>query len=110
MSKKITITELLELIPQKNESKKYLSWEKLDLNDFNDFNLVGEVYSNSDNQTEFSTKENYWSENYPIALDFFPNSRCEVYTDNINYYLVYRDFGGHVPERRCRLIRRELII
>lgn len=110
MSKKITIIELLKLIPKNIQSQKYLCWEKLNCADFVEFNLVGTIDINSNNQVEYPTEENYWSENYPIALEYYPNSNCDIYTDNINYYLVYRDFGGHIPERRCRLIRRELII
>lgn len=108
--KNITITELLELIPHEHKSQKYLSWAKLKLKDFDEFNLVGILDVNSENQKEFETSESYWSETYPIAINYYPNSGCEIFTDKEEYYLVYRDFGGHVPEKRCRLIRRELII
>ena len=109
MNKKISKEELLSLIPEANLSNKFICWGKLNLKDFHVFDLVGTLETYND-QTEFETKESYWSKNYPIALEYFPNSGAEIYTDQTDYYLVYRDFGGHVPERRCRLIRRELII
>ncbi len=108
--KKIVLTELLKLIPENHKSKKYLSWEKLDELDFHYFNFIGEIETDNSINTEFATEKNYWSKDYPIALDYYPNSACKVYTDNVDFYLVYTDFGGHIPEKRCRLIRRELII
>ena len=53
----------------------------------------------------------YWAEAAVIRFDEYPYSACKIYEakGGSNLYLVYREFGGHVPEWRCRLVRESLI-
>lgn len=55
---------------------------------------------------------NYWSPDDPIALAWYPYNGCAVFQKNgcASMYLVYTEFGGHVPERRARLVRKNLIV
>ncbi len=111
-SQKIKSLELLKLLASSKPSmsKDYYCWKKLNANDFKSFTLIGELEVENCIDTEYKTSESYWSENYPIALEYFPNSGSDIYFDSENYYLVYQDFGGHVPEKRCRLLRSDIII
>jgi len=110
MIKKINITKLLEKTSSVEKDHKYNTWRKLDIQDFTVFNCIGSLAIKNPIEKEYETQENYWSENYPIALNYYPNAGCDIYFDNKNYYLVYIDFGGHVPEKRCRLLQQNLII
>jgi hypothetical protein len=109
----ITIEYLENLLstPQKNEfTEKYSSWRKLDFLDLDKMELVGKLDFQNGSGKEYETEINYWSFDYPIALNFFPNSKCEIYKINEDYFMVYRDFGGHAPEKRCRYINKDLIV
>ena len=55
---------------------------------------------------------NYWSPDDPIALGYYPYNYCEVFQkkDCNSYYLVYTEWGGHIPERRARLVLKPLIM
>ncbi|MCX2680552.1 hypothetical protein OOZ15_11420 [Galbibacter sp. EGI 63066] len=109
-TKTISPKELLEMLPSITKSKKYLGWRKLIEEDLEKFNLEGILNIIDGIENEYKTEKNYWDIDYPIALNFYPNCGSEIYFDGHDYYLVYRDFGGHVPEKRCRLIRKELIV
>lgn len=104
--------ELIELLKDNKETDtKYFSWRKLDPTDVSRFTSLGNLSVSHPQSSEYPTQENYWSENYPFALNHYPNSGCAVFTDGEKgYYLIYRDFGGHAPERRCRLLRKDLVI
>jgi hypothetical protein len=105
----ITLENLISKLPDYHSGNKYLGWDKLNIKDFERFEFVGVLESKSLFQAEFESEENYWSPNYPIAVEYFPNKGSEIYFDGNDYYMVYLDFGGHVPEKRCRLIRKNLI-
>ncbi len=109
---KISPTQLKEMLSniKIGEDNKYSSWQKLNLDDFEVFDLMGVLEVDCQIEEEYDTSENYWSINYPIALEYFPNAGGEIYFDGSNYYLVYRDFGGHVPEKRCRVLNSKIII
>ena len=50
--------------------------------------------------------------NYPISLNYYPYNNCKIYKD-IDYnsfYFIYTEWGGHSPEKRCRLIQEKLIV
>ena len=55
---------------------------------------------------------NYWLPDDLIAMAWYPYNFCEVFQrKNCNsYYLVYTEFGGHIPERRARLVLKYLIL
>jgi hypothetical protein len=93
-----------------NSNDKYLGWSKLEESDLNYFKLIGKLSSDNPRSDEFPTDISYWSHEYPIAVDYYPNIGADVYTNGKFFYLVYTEFGGHAPEKRCRLIRTELIV
>lgn len=111
MKKIIHTNELIKLLPNTDSlDSPYLSWAKFNKSDFIVFDLIGKIFEASGNILEYDTDINYWSENYPISFDHYPNSGADVYFDGMNYYIIYREYGGHVPEIRCRLIRKSLIV
>jgi hypothetical protein len=54
---------------------------------------------------------NYWSEEAPIALAWFPANRCEVAQCRkcARCYLRYTEFGGYYIDRRIRSLSPDLI-
>jgi hypothetical protein len=55
---------------------------------------------------------NYWSEDAPIALGFFPYNRCEVLQcqDCQRCFLSYSEYGGYYFERRIRAVSAHLVV
>ena len=88
---------------------KYISWSKLEKEDKVRLEKVFSLNIGSDSVGY--CLGNYWAEDYPIDFNVYPNSGCDIYIDkqSENYYLVYLECGGHVPEERCRLIQTGLI-
>jgi hypothetical protein len=114
--KKLHVNELI-LILNNNilgtlENDKYISWNKLEIEDERNMDFIGELYAEGKIvETEYPTKLNYWDKDYPIHPLFYPNFNGKVYKNRLNdrYYLIYLEFGGHAPEKRCRLIRKYII-
>lgn len=54
---------------------------------------------------------NYWSENAPIALNYFPYNRCSVTQCEVcgRAYLRYTESGGYYVEHRLRALNPALI-
>lgn len=117
--KKITWSELRVLTSSQSTIltlEKYLAWEPLQKVDEEKLSFIGLLISDDPSihvfNSEFPSPYNYWAKNYPIALRYYPYNGCEIYKNNETSYLyfVYLEFGGHVPEKRCRLVQKELII
>lgn len=89
----------------------YFAWNKLREEDVERLQYMGEVENAMQNNFPFPTSISYWSKDYPIHFSYYPYHSCEVYKkkDCPSYYLIYTEFGGHTPERRCRLLRTEII-
>ena len=53
----------------------------------------------------------YWSANAPIAVDFFPYNRCEVWACKrcSRAFLRYTEYGGYYIEPRIRLLNPALL-
>lgn len=112
MERIITKETLISLIKEtkKNEfTKKYRAWKELSNNDLQKFTLIGTFSLDNNHEAEFSSDKSYWSVDYPIALNHYPYNGCNIYSYEQSYFFVYRDFGGHAPEKRCRFINHELI-
>lgn len=112
---KITVEELILIINSKESKKgdlykKYSSWEKLDVNDLEKMQLFAQLTTNKDHISFFDTVINYWSEEYPIALNYIPNMFSYIYTYKNDLFMVYIEFGGHIPEKRCRYLDPLLIV
>lgn len=54
---------------------------------------------------------NYWSDQAPIALYFYPYHNCDVYRciHCKAIFLEYTETAGHAPEKRLRWVRPELV-
>ena len=109
----ITKEELISHLDKSKNStlaKKYIAWSKLDNDDQGRLYFLGKLVVDEKHNKEFISSESYWSPNYPIALEYYPYDGCEIYTDGSDYFFIYQEFGGHAPEKRCRSIRKELIL
>lgn len=118
---KITWEQLLGLIPDVKTLDmndiiytRYISWEKLAKEDDGKLRLLGALENEGGpvHATEYKSSYNYWSPESPIALAYYPYNGCDVYQykENGGIFFIYREDGGHVPEMRCRLVQRQLII
>lgn len=116
---KINWHELMYLIPDENIVKlndsiysKYLAWNKLEKADEEQLVLIGKLDNEERPTSNYPYKDKYWQPDAPIALAYYPFFGCKLYRygQNGGLYFVYDEFGGHVPETRCRLIQRDLIV
>lgn len=113
MKERITKEKLVVLIGESQGTdlaKKYRAWSKLDKEDQGKLTLLGTVSVDQGRSEEYPSKENYWSPNYPIALEYYPYCGCDIYYDGKSYFLIYQEVGGHASEKRCRSIRKELLV
>ncbi|GAB2560284.1 hypothetical protein [Spirosoma areae] len=120
MEKEISWPELMQLLDDENlsvaecqkKSKGYLGWSKLYPDFEKQLEFVANLtfFKNSISTNEFPGEENYWSSEAPIAAQFYPYNGCPVYINLHCLYLVYVEFGGHAPEKRCRLLQKKLIV
>jgi len=55
--------------------------------------------------------KNYWDPDYPIALEYFPQTDAEVLQcpKCKAIFLAYTEESGHFPQHRIRWVRPELI-
>ena len=53
----------------------------------------------------------YWSPNAPIAVQYFPYNRCDVWACRHcnRAFLRYTEFGGYYVEQRVRLLDPALV-
>jgi hypothetical protein len=108
---------ILNISKEDSICKRYIAWRKLDPMDESKLSFIGNLAPDSSQnkiyEEEFHTFKNYWAEDYPIALAYYPYNGCGVYKFanivNGGYYFVYVEFGGHAPEKRCRLIQPDLV-
>lgn len=112
---KITVNELLAIIPDDETLRandpiysRYLGWEKLDAVDEVDLVYIGEL----DVPPGRFDESQYWGHDAPQDLSSYPYYGCDIYRYGARggVYFRYEEMGGHVPEKRCRLVRRELIV
>lgn len=117
---RITWSELVSSIPSEISGDpihpKYVSWSALAEEDEEKLRLLGELVPDDgvpiNTAKEYPSRHNYWLPDAPIALGYYPYNGCDVYQygHNGGIYLVYTEYGGHVPEKRCRLVQRQLIV
>lgn len=101
-----------ESVTENELSSTFRSWKKISKKDLNEMEKVGEVeVPGEPNMETYTAEHGFEHPDYPIAFLFYPYDGCDLYRDHDqNLYLVYREFGGHVPELRCRLYRPELVV
>jgi hypothetical protein len=71
-------------------------------------NKVAEInVTPAKNQVELK----YWGEDAPIVLELYPYYGCEIFECKKckSPFFHYTELGGHGPQERYRLIRKELI-
>lgn len=111
MKNELNLSKLLSLLPSDSEyDSKYLAWRKTEADDLEVMDYIGTMKNQGSEVTVLDTSVSYWSEDYPISFSHFPNSNADIYSDGSNYYMIYKDYGGHIPETRCRLIRKKLVV
>lgn len=54
---------------------------------------------------------NYWHVEYPINLNYYPQTDCEVYQCDFcgGILLTYTEESGHRPEERIRWLQKDLV-
>jgi hypothetical protein len=96
--------------------RPYTGWESLS-STFPDELLerVGKVSAALDGELRVEEHHpngtNLWSEDAPIALNYYPANRCEVWQCRHcqRCYLRYTEFGGYYVDRRMRRLQSSLI-
>ncbi|GJM36080.1 MAG: hypothetical protein DHS20C18_50810 [Saprospiraceae bacterium] len=120
-TQQITWSELIKMTPEETEDcdniyQKYQAWHKLDPDDEKRMiylgSLVPDVPEQAFSLKEYPSFEQYWSKESPIALAYYPYYGCEVFRlkSCSSLYLIYTEFAGHAPEKRCRLLQKRLIV
>lgn len=107
---KLNSLNLDEVVKIDEEVKEYISWNKLSETFKEKLEFIGEVDVN--NNEQLSDDGNYWYPDTPISLNQYPYFGCKLYKHKFHdsYYFVYEEFGGNIPEERCRLLQQKLII
>jgi len=92
-------------------AKKHIAWETLNNKDKESLKLVFELKDVNLKELKTTIQEKYWSKSSPIDFRKYPYIKSSVYIHEKtgNLFLVYREFGGHVPELRARLIQKKLV-
>lgn len=98
------------------DDDKFLGWKKISKDEESKLKKIGIVVDNEGNDVSSSNEyhpdgTNYYSKNAPIALAYYPYNGCEVYqcSESGKLFLIYTEYGGHKPEKRCRLVQSDLI-
>lgn len=97
------------------DHSRFLGWAALDSSTESTMVRLGKLVADGTDQYDTLATypgSNYWAADDPIALAWYPYNYCEVFQKNgcSSLYLVYTEFGGHIPERRARLVRKNLIV
>lgn len=101
------LIKYLNKYPPNWKTRLYLEWTKPDPVFKKLLEKVGEI---KDEKYVYEYDE-YWGEDAPIDFSKYPYSQMEIYKlkNFNNLYFNYKELGGHMPEDRIRLIRKELI-
>lgn len=96
--------------------RSYAGWESLSSTFPEDLlDCVGKVSAALDGELRVEEyhpeRTNLWSEDAPIALNYYPANRCEVWQCRHcqRCYLRYTEFGGYYVDRRMRQLQPALI-
>ncbi len=114
----ITWEQLLNLVQEGSTDithcdpiyQKYLSWQALDSKDELMLDYVGDLVAKTPSSSP-AFMEDYWKEDSLMELWKYPYIGCQVFKLRActSCYFVYTEWGGHVPEKRVRLIQKNLI-
>jgi hypothetical protein len=92
-------------------------WESLPV--YFDQNRLAQVATLRAPDNDTPTVEEYhpdgthsWSANAPIAPDWFPYNRCDVWrcTACTRYFLRYTEYGGYYVDERVREVQAALVV
>ncbi|ENA1795624.1 hypothetical protein ABF176_002471 [Flavobacterium psychrophilum] len=86
---------------------KFLEWENDEENIILSLNKIGELNL----EPNFEENKNYWGKDSKIEFGIYPYFDCEILQCEKckNLFFYYVELGGHSPQKRLRLIRKELI-
>lgn len=89
----------------------FIVWNKISQEQFEKLQKIGKILSTIEWKEARPIPHNYWDADALIDFDEYPYYGCDLYKSKEGscYYLVYKEYGGHVPETRCRLIQKRLI-
>ena len=123
--KQLTKGQLHDLVESSNETNcqscnhdKFISWGNKSQEEIDRLELIGEIANNEKNVKNNGYKEyhpngtNYWSENAPVALAFYPYHESKVLRcpDCYSVFLHYVEYQGHAPQKRVRWINKKVVI
>ena len=94
-----------------------LGWESFP-NSANDSNLImsGSLWLAGEEEPTLAEHHpdgtNYWSTSAPIALNFHPYNRCEIWKCRQcgHPFLRYTEYGGYYEDQRIRELNSALIV
>ena len=119
MKEKIPIREFIDKFPfdlsfvdiDDSIFSNFIGWAKMSSDQLDLLEKIGEIRRTDSNNKLEDYVLNYWNEDSLINFESYPYSACDLYrlANATSFYLIYTEFGGHSPERRCRLIQRKLI-
>jgi hypothetical protein len=96
--------------------RPYAGWESLSSTFPEELlDCVGKVSAALDGELTVEeyhpNRTNLWSDDAPIAFNYFPANRCHVWQCRKcrRCYLRYTEFGGYYVDRRMRRLQPELI-
>ncbi|MBD2705450.1 hypothetical protein IC229_32870 [Spirosoma sp. BT702] len=91
-----------------NEHKDFWEWNNETAELVNKLEKMGQIeIEPSINQYDLQ----YWGADVPIQIDKYPYYGCEVFKCKTcgTVFFYYLELGGHAPQKRYRVIRKELI-
>ena len=124
MQNPLTTEDLLALAKSTNALKECatckslfcLGWESLPYSFNRDsLTLIGTLRTNDEEVVWEEYHPNgtqLWSPDAPIAIDFHPYNRCDVYQckECRRIYLRYTEYGGYYVDERIRTVNPNLIV
>lgn len=81
-----------------------------------EMNLLGTLRAAEDDEPTFEEFHprgtRYESVDAPIAVEWFPFNRCDVYACAVcsSIFLRYTEFGGYYVDHRVRMVNPQLVV
>lgn len=94
----------------------YAGWDSVPSSfDFESLELIATLKSSDSEETWEEHHPNgtsIWSPDAPIAINFHPYNRCDVYQCKkcSKLYLSYTEYGGYYIDKRIRVLDPSLIV
>jgi len=97
----------LEQDKSKIDYSKYQGWNDWHPEFEHEFVRIGQI----EQEPTWDTPSQYWGTDAPILLNKYPYCTCEIHQCPVSnqVFFHYVEFGGHAPQKRYRLINKDLI-